>query len=326
MKLCPDCKRHVRDADARCPFCGCGVPTTTALALAASLGLTAALTGCGPVVDAGSTAGGTGSASAADVSTGTAGTGGSPGTTAVPTTSGPIETTAVDVTAAAASTGGSESSSDGGFIEDSVGSGGVYGLECSGWDQDCAEGEKCVPWANDGGNAWNAMRCVPLVDDPQPVGAPCTMEGSAVSGIDDCGPAAYCFDLDPETLQGTCVAFCEGSENDPMCPDPAQTCVIENEGTITFCLDACDPLGEPCSDDRSCVAVQVGSFVCVRPDVAALGEPCTQFTDCEAGASCRMDEELGNVCTSPCDPAGDDCAVDTTCEPWGDAGLCAPGV
>lgn len=322
MKLCPDCKRHVRDADTRCPFCGCGVPTITASALVAVLGLAAAFTGCGPAVDAGNTAGGTGSSGGADVSSGNPGATAGPGSSDGPISAGSTETTAPDSTS---STGGTESSSDGGFIEDSVGSGGVYGLECSVWDQDCAAGEKCVPWANDGGNAWNSTRCVPLVDDPQPVGAPCTMEASEVSGVDDCGPEAYCFDVDPDTLQGTCVAMCEGSENDPSCPDPAQACVIENEGTITFCLDVCDPLGERCSDDRSCVAVQVDSFVCVRPDVATLGEPCTQFTDCEAGASCRLDEETGNVCAAPCDPAGDDCAPDMACEPWRDAGLCVPG-
>ncbi len=38
------------------------------------------------------------------------------------------------------------------------------------WAQDCPEGEKCMPWANDGGGSWNATRCSPLDPNPSAVG------------------------------------------------------------------------------------------------------------------------------------------------------------
>ncbi len=328
MKICPDCKRHVRLSDVRCPFCGGGVPTTTAMALSASLGLAAALTGCGPAVDAGDSTGSADGSGSVGTSVGTT----APGTTAstgagtsgAPSGTGSEDSTAADATTFVGSTGGTESSSGAGFIDDTVGSGGVYGIECSVWTQDCADGEKCVPWANDGSNTWNATRCTPVADDPRGVGEACTVMGSEVSGIDDCDATSLCFDVDPDTLLGTCAALCQGKETEPTCAAVGQTCVIENEGNVTLCLDTCDPLGDACSDERSCVAVQPEQFACVRPDVAGVGEPCTQFTDCEAGASCLPLEDDDDVCTVPCLPAGDECQPGDVCQPWGDAGLCGP--
>ena len=63
-------------------------------------------------------------------------------------------------------TGGSDGTGDSsggppgeGFIEMPDGGGATN--ECNQWVQDCPEGEKCMPWANDGGSAWNATRCRP---------------------------------------------------------------------------------------------------------------------------------------------------------------------
>ncbi len=331
MKICHCCKRHVRDSDRQCPFCGTGVPTTTALMLAFSLGLASTVIGCGPAVDSG------GSTGSADGTAGSEGSGmavtsmGSPSVTVSTTatvssadTGFDPDTTAADATTFATSTGGTESSSEGGFIEDPDGGGGVYGVECSVWDQDCPAGEKCVPWANDGGNALNATRCNPL--DPMPVadGEPCLVEPPGVTGIDNCGPESHCFDVDPDTLVGACVGFCDGSEAAPVCAVDGQECVIENWGAISFCLDTCDPFGEPCSNDRSCVAATPEQFVCARPGTAALGENCLQFVDCEPGASCVELADNERVCVPPCQPAGDPCEAGSTCQPWGDAGVCVP--
>src|SRR6187431_2409029 len=70
---------------------------------------------------------------------------------------------------------------DAGFIQDPDGGG--VSIECDGWAQDCQAGEKCMPWANDGGMTWNAMRCSPLAPDPALAGEACTVEGAAFSGI-----------------------------------------------------------------------------------------------------------------------------------------------
>ena len=43
--------------------------------------------------------------------------------------------------------------------------GGTGVFECDLWGQDCPDGEKCMPWASNGGT-WNATRCSPVVDSP----------------------------------------------------------------------------------------------------------------------------------------------------------------
>lgn len=88
---------------------------------------------------------------------------------------------------------------DDGAGEDGAGTGGLFlsepdgggtGFECDVFAQDCPPGEKCVPWANDGGGVWNATRCSPVDDDPAAPGEPCTVEGGPTSGIDDCDAQA----------------------------------------------------------------------------------------------------------------------------------------
>lgn len=326
MKICPDCKRHVRLSDSSCPFCGTGVPMITGLALAASLGLAAGITGCGPAVDAGSSMEGSSSSTNGSTTGGVQTSGPAVTTASTFTTTGSREETgSSSSTTFFGSSGGSEESTGiGQFIQDPDGGGGVYGLECSVWDQDCARGEKCVPWANDGSNVWNSTVCRPIDPKGHPAGEACVVEDSVVSGFDDCDADSYCFDVDPETLEGTCVAFCEGSELEPSCANSMQTCVTENHGSVTFCLDACDPLGAGCDEGRSCVASRPGSFVCVRPGESAVGEACTQFTDCTPGASCDPSEGSDAVCTSPCNPLEEGCDPGSVCQPWGDAGLCVP--
>lgn len=296
---------------------------TTALALSISLGLAAGITGCGPAVDVGSSMGDSGS------------TGSMQGSTGSPQTSGPVVTTASSIgttdgttensTTFFGSSGGSEESTGlGRFIQVPVGGGGVYGVECSVWAQDCIAGENCVPWANDGGNVWNSTVCRPIDPLGHPAGDPCVVEDSMVSGFDDCDANSVCFDVDPATLEGTCVAFCEGSGDAPTCADRNQQCVIENEGVVSLCLDTCDPLGDGCDKGRSCVAAQPATFVCVRPGESVVGEECTQFIDCMPGSSCLQTEDAAPVCTSPCSLLDGVCELGSTCLPWGETGLCVP--
>ena len=88
-------------------------------------------------------------------------------------------------------------------------SGGGGGFnECDIEAQDCPEGEKCMPWANDGGDEWNGTRCSPIAKDPGPLGGPCLAEGSGTSGIDDCDLGLVCWQVDPKTNQGVCHAMC----------------------------------------------------------------------------------------------------------------------
>ena len=223
-----------------------------------------------------------------------------------------------------------------GFIEDPDGGG--VSFECDLFAQDCPEGEKCMPWANDGGTAWNATRCSPISDNPGQAGDMCTVEGSGVSGIDDCDIGSMCWDVDPETNMGTCVALCTGDEADPICEDPDTACAIVNEGAIVLCLPSCDPLLQDCPDGQACYPIN-DDFLCV-PDASGemgvYGDPCEFINACDPGLMClgaaAVPDCTGSqgCCSEVCDtsdPSGDaQCSgADQACEPWYEEGAAPPG-
>ncbi|MBL4688464.1 MAG: ribulose phosphate epimerase [Nannocystaceae bacterium] len=210
-------------------------------------------------------------------------------------------------------------------------------FECNVWEQDCPRGEKCVPWANDGGGSWNAARCTEVASTPAAVGEPCVVEGSAVSGIDDCEFGAMCFYVDQETETGTCVSMCTGEVFDPVCPD-GTGCSISNEGVLILCLPTCDPLGDPCPDAQVCAPVSE-DFWCV-PSIgeASYGEACDQFGECASGLAC-LDAtvsgcaEPNSCCAAFCDlnavdpdAACPDVELGQVCTPWFFEGKEPPGL
>ena len=160
--------------------------------------------------------------------------------------------------------------------------------ECNIWAQDCPDGEKCMPWDNMGGSSWNATKCSPISPDAGQPGDPCTVEGSGVSGVDDCDISTMCWNVDPETNQGVCVGFCEGSENNPVCPDPDTGCSITNEGVLILCLPYCDPLIQDCADGEACYPEPNGFFC--SPDASGeegvFGDPCEYLNVCDPGLFC----------------------------------------
>ena len=210
---------------------------------------------------------------------------GSPATTGQPvaTGTGPETDTGLEPTDGTASgpmtTGVS-------FVEDPDGGG--VSFECDIFAQDCPEGEKCMPWANDGG-AWNSTRCSPIARDPGQVGDSCTVEDSATSGIDDCELGSVCWAVDPKTGEGECFALCTGSAEAPECEEPDTTCFVANEGAIVLCLPVCDPvLEDPCGPNQGCYPTADG-FHCA-PDASgpggAHGDGCTGANTCDPGLIC----------------------------------------
>ena len=224
-----------------------------------------------------------------------------------------------------------------GFIQDPDGGG--VSIECDLWTQDCPEGEKCMPWANDGGGAWNAARCSPLDPAPAQPGDECTVEGSGVSGIDNCALSSMCWDVDPETNAGTCIAFCMGSEANPICEDPSTNCVIANEGTLILCLPSCDPLLQDCAEGQACYPVG-DDFACA-PDASGeqgvYGDACEFLNVCDPGMFCAGAEGVpgcvgSSGCCSPlCDFTDPDAsaacpgAPDQQCVAWYEEGQAPPG-
>ncbi|MGH1347907.1 MAG: hypothetical protein ACRBN8_40505 [Nannocystales bacterium] len=286
--------------------------------------------GCGPVVsaDPSTEAGSTGSAGDTLISP-TSGV----YTAGSSTSGGPWEaTTSVDT--GLPSSGDDGLDDGGGFLGSTSGCGagledgylahcGV-GLECSTFEQNCPEGEACRPWANDGGEAWNARRCVPVFADPdaEQVGEVCSVEGSAVSGVDSCDVGLMCWGVDPDTLLGTCAQLCSGSADDPACADANETCMVANDDNVAVCLPWCDPLVPDCNEGFGCYPGSEQTFVCLREGAGVeLGEvshpqcaPGSFWASAEAVQGCVDDEPC---CTSYChveDPEA--CGPDVECVPY----------
>ncbi|MEZ4451616.1 MAG: ribulose phosphate epimerase [Nannocystaceae bacterium] len=217
---------------------------------------------------------------------------------------------------------------------------GIIDGGCDPWSQDCPEGEKCNAWANNGGNSWNADKCVPLEDEPKAPGDICTVQGSGVSGLDDCDKGAMCWNVDAETSQGYCVAFCEGDEEkctaDPeSCCESGFSCTIANMGSLILCLQACDPIVQDClGQGEVCYPVNDG-FQCA-PDtggeMGAIGEPCEFINVCDPGTFCGntgafpgCDPNAGGCCIPFCELDAPDCPAETECQPWYDPMTVPPG-
>lgn len=200
-------------------------------------------------------------------------------------------------------------------------------VTCNVWTQDCPRGEKCMPWANDGGGVWNGTRCTTVIASPGQPGDACTVEGSGTSGIDSCDVSSMCWNVDGASNQGTCVGFCEGSELSPVCPDPSTGCSISNDGVLILCLNRCDPLTQDCSDSEACYPEENGFFCspdASGPDLGVYGDPCEFLNVCDAGLFCSDPATVPNCsgaqgcCSEFCDMA----APDVRCSGADDGQVC----
>lgn len=215
-----------------------------------------------------------------------------------------------------------------GFIYGPPDSTGGSPFDCDIWEQDCPDGEKCNPWANDGGGAWNATRCVPVDDDPDQVGEACEVEGSGVSGLDSCDFGSMCWEVDPRTNVGECVALCQGSEDAPVCEPEGTVCAQANGGVIILCLDACNPALMDCEEGEACYPID-DAFVCA-PDVGnpgGYGEDCEFAAACDPGLACIQGAlvpgcESAGCCSDYCDTS--DPEGDAQCVGVADGAQCFP--
>ncbi|PRP92438.1 hypothetical protein ENSA5_49460 [Enhygromyxa salina] len=200
--------------------------------------------------------------------------------------------------------------------------------ECDPWAQDCPGGEKCVPYGSTGGN-WDANKCVPVLGEGQP-GDSCTYEGTSLA-TDSCGPESHCWDVmevDGQ-LEGVCTSFCDGSADSPLC-DPGTSCLIANEGSITLCIDTCDPLLQGCSEGLGCFWAN-NDFQCIfTAGEIPEAEACAYINDCAPGLTCAAAEVLpscsgSSCCAAYCDLAAPDCPQEgTECTPFFEEGLAPP--
>lgn len=336
MQRCGGCRRHVAAHEQACPFCRARVGLVGASVVIA---MSTMMVACNEPVGQG-TGGSTAETSTGSTSTGAEGSASLSSTDATTAT-----TTMADSSSTTFDTGATESTGEAETDVSSVGfiygdpDGGPITVECDVWSQDCPKGEKCVPWANDGGDRWNAAHCSPIARDPQDPGESCAVEGSAQSGIDDCVEGAVCWHVDDATLDGTCVAQCGGSEAAPECAD-GLACMIANEGVLTLCLPTCHPVMPDCLAYEVCVFVGDG-FFCAPDDsgdAGQHGDPCEFINSCDPGLLCLAAigvagcEDPLACCGEFCDLAAPDpdtqctgMAAGEQCIPWYEDGEAPPG-
>ncbi len=180
-------------------------------------------------------------------------------------------------------------------------------FDCDQFAQDCPEGEKCMPWANDGGNVWTANKCTPIDRAAVGVGEPCVVVGSYASGVDDCALDAMCFGVDPLTNEGTCVPTCTGDEDEPVCPE-GLACTLAFDGYLNVCLTPCDPLAPSCGAGEVCAhaadqPLGTPPFLCYPTpqfEPQPLGVSCGDLRVCDAGLGCVPSEHVPGCLEESC--------------------------
>lgn len=207
-------------------------------------------------------------------------------------------------------------------------------IACDSYLQDCPDGEKCNPYADDGGSSWNALGCFPVVPSPDQPGEPCQVVDSGVSGFDTCDLGSMRWAVDIETNTGTCVALCEGMTNAPTCSNPDTSCSISNNAALNLCLLSCDPNGDDCPQGQTCYAVD-NAFVCAPdagPGLGAPGTSCDNITSCDPGAICVIAAAHGpgcdglGCCTEVCELSDPMCEnPNQECQEWFEDGMVTPG-
>jgi hypothetical protein len=204
---------------------------------------------------------------------------------------------------------------------------------CDQFEQDCPEGEKCVPYSTHGG-VWDSTKCVPILGDQGP-GEPCEY-GGIVDATDDCGAGSICWDVmevDGELL-GQCALQCTGSPDLPTCPE-GSSCLLSGSGVISICLLGCDPLLQDCDEGLACYWAN-SNFSCFPGDGQNIepGEPCGFINDCAVGSMCVAGESVpacagAACCTRFCELGGGDGPCEalpgTTCVAFFEEGFAPPG-
>lgn len=171
---------------------------------------------------------------------------------------------------------------------------------CDVYNQDCPEGQRCVPLIDAEGAF--GFTCVARAARPAGLDEPCTATNGTYSGGDSCDAGLYC--LVTIQNQGTCQPLCGCGPTQPTCPQ-GYAC------DDWKCEPACDPLDpDACGSSSGCYPAKAGDqqvYTCDFTQVAGQdqpgqpaarveGEACTRQHDCVRGTMCRE-----SVCRRYCD-------------------------
>ena len=237
-------------------------------------------------------------------------------------------------TGATVGSGSSSSTTGCGFLNCSESDGADDPPTCDAFAQDCPDGYKCTLRTEDGSSWWGGTRCVMVDPKPQAPGDVCVSTGS-LTGVDNCELGAFCWDVDAETHEGVCLAFCAGSPYEPVCP-PAHLCQSLTRGGVNagLCLPNCDPIESDCAGDDLCIP-SGEDFICVLDasgEAGHYGDPCEYANACKAGLYCLNPEyvdgcQAAGCCTPFCDTSEPPMCPGATqvCIPWYEEGMAPPG-
>lgn len=189
--------------------------------------------------------------------------------------------------------------------------------ECDLFVKTCPPDTKCTFVDPD------TFACVAVSDDGLPAGSPCT---TGMGGTDDCDATSVCWDGDPDTDTGTCMAYCTGTQDAAQCTDPDAVCAEFAPDVFRLCIPRCDPLVQDCPMGQLCSADQ-SLFRCVPDQSSGLGlpaAPCDTSAACNPGLFCAnpplvpgCEPIKAGCCSEFCDQDAPNCSLPgQTCVPW----------
>jgi hypothetical protein len=195
---------------------------------------------------------------------------------------------------------------------------------CDPMHPECDPGEKCSLVRPENDSDFIG-RCVPIADETVVIGERCVSLGEP--GHDNCEDGSVCWDI--MNGEGTCLGFCQGSADDPMCED-SYVCNWGKSWVAGLCTPICDPLSTAdCPETCGCYWSNSDFFCLPRTSDIATGEPCGFINDCAPLNLCATAEVVPDCagsacCAAYCDLAVPSCGPDTSGLPFFEEGTAPP--
>lgn len=190
----------------------------------------------------------------------------------------------------------------------------------------CELGDKCT-LVRDADTSEFVGRCVPIAEQTVALGERCVPLEQP--GHDNCEAGSVCWDI--MNGEGTCLEFCQGSVDTPICEE-GFVCNWGKSFDAGLCTPVCDPLlTTDCPETCGCYW-SGGNFFCLpRSSDIATGEPCGFVNDCAPTNMCVTGEAMpdcqgSSCCAAFCDISQPDtCGSGTACTAFFEQGMAIPG-